>query len=174
MTSHRIMPGPVSDALYALVRDFLFDEAALLDGRRYSEWYALLTPDIEYRIAAPATRFADSEAKEILILDDRAADIAQRMKQISAPNLTYCENPSPVIRRFVSNIRVRGASVPDEFLVESYVLVCRSGGTLGQSFTFSAARRDTLRQRDGAFGLARRNALLDQAVLTAPNFATFL
>lgn len=165
---------PVDEATYASVRNFLFDEAALLDSRRYTDWFALLTPDIQYRVAAHATRFIGTEPKEVLILDDRATDIELRIRQISSPNLTYTENPAPLMRRFVSNIQVRTEFAPDEFAVESYLLMCRNGGTLGEAFTYSLVRRDTLRRADGGLRLASRHALLDQTVMASPNIATFV
>jgi hypothetical protein len=38
------------DSIHGEVVDFLVDEAALLDDDRYTEWLALLAPDVEYRI----------------------------------------------------------------------------------------------------------------------------
>jgi 3-phenylpropionate/cinnamic acid dioxygenase small subunit len=165
---------PVSEATYAAIRDFLFAEASMLDNRRYVEWFALLTPDIRYRITAHSTRSAGTEAKEVVILDDAAAEIELRVKQISTPNLTYSENPAPLMRRFVSNIRVQGGPGANDFAVESYLLMCRNGGALSESFTYPIVRRDTLRRVDGTLRIARRHALLDQTLIGTSNLATFV
>lgn len=162
----------VNETTYAEVRDFLFNEAAILDGRRYIEWLALLTPDIRYRVASHSARMVGSPPVEVLILDDRATDVETRVKQISTPHLTYTENPAPLLRRFVSNLRVHATS-PNEYGVESYLLMCRNGGALAESYTYSVVRQDTLRRVDGALRLARRNALLDQTLIGTPNLATF-
>jgi 3-phenylpropionate/cinnamic acid dioxygenase small subunit len=165
---------PVDEAAYARIRDFLFNEAALLDQRRYADWFGLLTSDIRYRVAAHATRAAGAEPKEVLILDDAAADIEVRLKQISNPNLTYSENPAPLMRRFVNNIRVQPGTAPDEFVVESYVLMYRNGGTMAEPFISSIVRRDIVRRVDGALRLASRIAHLDQTVIAMPNLASFV
>ncbi len=165
---------PVSETTYAQIRDFLFNEAALLDARRYSDWFRLLTPDIRYRVASHATYLVGTEPKEVLILDDQAGDIELRVKQISTPNLTYTENPAPLMRRFVSNIRIQAGSAVDSYSVESYLLMCRSGGALNETFTFSAVRRDVINRVDGELRLTKRETLIDQTVMTNPNFPTFV
>jgi 3-phenylpropionate/cinnamic acid dioxygenase small subunit len=165
---------PVDERDYASVRDFLFHEAELLDERRYSEWQALLTSDIRYRVTAHIAQPPNEDPKEVLILNDRAAEIEIRIKQISSPNLTYAENPASLMRRFVSNIRVRSAVVTGEFSVNSYVLVYRNGGTIAEPFTYSIARSDIVRRVKGALHLASRTARLDQTVIGIPNLATFV
>jgi 3-phenylpropionate/cinnamic acid dioxygenase small subunit len=164
----------VQEQDYAAVRDFLFHEAALLDERRYGEWQALLTSDIRYRVASHATQPANAEPKEVLILNDGLAEIDIRIKQVSTPNLTYAENPAPLMRRFVSNIRVAPGAAAHEFRAHSYVLVYRNGGTMAESFTYAVARRDVLRRIEGGLRLASRTARLDQTVIGMPNLSTFV
>ena len=44
------------------VEQFLYHEAALLDARRFDEWYALLADDLEYWMPVRSTRsLADVE-----------------------------------------------------------------------------------------------------------------
>jgi 3-phenylpropionate/cinnamic acid dioxygenase small subunit len=166
--------APVSEADYAAIRDFLFDEAALLDDRRYPDWLALLEPDISYRVAAHVVRAAGTGPKEVLVLDDRIADIEMRVKQLSTPNLTYAENPPPLFRRFVSNIRVKTGEQPNEYSTHSYLLMYRDGGTMPAPFVYSLVRRDTLRRIDGALRIAGRIAHLDQSIIGSANLSTFV
>lgn len=164
----------ISETEYASVRDFLFDEAALLDARRYLDWFGTLTPDLSYQISARVTRAAEAEPQEFPILSDTAEDVETRVKQLSNPRLTFADNPPPFMRRFVGNIRVRRGTAASELSVDSNLLMCRSGGGTNESHTFAVERRDTLRWVDGALRLACRRAYLDQSVISSPNFPTFV
>jgi Ring hydroxylating beta subunit len=48
--------GPVPLELRVAVQDFLIEEAELLDSRRFEEWLALFTDDVEYRVPVRTTR----------------------------------------------------------------------------------------------------------------------
>ena len=56
----------------------------------------------------------------------------------------------------------------------SYLLITRSRFNFSEYDLISAERRDVLRQDGASFKLARREIILDQAVLGTPNLAIFL
>ena len=170
-----LSPQPAAgEAEYRTVREFLFDEAALLDNRRYQEWFGMLAADLKYQIWARVIRAAEAEPQDFPILTDALGDVETRIKQLSNPRLTFADNPPPFMRRFVGNIRVRHGSVASELSVASYLMMCRSGGGTNESHIFAVERQDTLRWVDGALRLASRRAYLDQAVISSPNFPTFV
>jgi 3-phenylpropionate/cinnamic acid dioxygenase small subunit len=164
----------VAELHYTDIREFLFCEAELLDTRRYDKWFALLAPEIEYRVVARVVRSASAEAREFLVLDDRQVDIKTRIDQISNPKLTFAENPAPFTRRFVSNIRATSNSTSDVFSVESYLLLYRKDASVSEPYLISAVRRDLLRQVAGELRLVKRQVRLDQSVIASANLATFL
>jgi 3-phenylpropionate/cinnamic acid dioxygenase small subunit len=164
----------VAEPQYADIREFLFFEAELLDARHYDKWFALLAPDIEYRVAARIVRAASAEPGEFLVLDDRQVDIKTRIAQISNPKLTYAENPAPFTRRFVSNIRATTNPVSDLFKVSSSILLYRKDASVSEPHLISAVRHDLLRGVGGELRLVKRNVSLDQSVVASANLATFL
>lgn len=158
---------------YSRVCEFLFEEADLLDRRRYLEWLELLAPDIHYRVVAGANGLGFSDAYQFPIFDDHAVDLKLRVHQISDPNLTHAENPAPLTRRFISNVRVASGEAAGEFEVSSYILLYRNGGTINEQFLYSGVRRDLLRAEGASFRIARREVALDCSVMTSPNISSF-
>jgi len=73
----------------------------------------------------------------------------------------------------VSNVRVTDLG-SDEFLAQSYLLMFRSRGDVQPPDFVSAERTDRIRRVDGALRLARREIVVDEAVLRTQNLALFL
>lgn len=86
------------------VEDFLFEEAALLDEWRLSEWLALFTEDATYSI--PPTDAPGSEPDDTLFLiADDLFRLRSRVEQLEGKT-TWSESPRSRTRRIVSNVRV--------------------------------------------------------------------
>jgi 3-phenylpropionate/cinnamic acid dioxygenase small subunit len=68
---------------------------------------------------------------------------------------------------------VSASSNPDEFDVQSYILVYRNRGNSPEGDLFSGKRQDLLRNINGQWRLAKRTILLDQAVVGARNLSIF-
>ncbi len=164
----------VAETTYAEVRDFLFDEAALLDDRRYEDWFALLTQEIEYRVVGKLVRAASAPPQEFVVLDDRLVDIRMRINQISNPKLTFAENPAPFTRRSINNIRVKSNAAADRYCVDSNLLMYRQDAAVRDPYLISAARRDILCRSGDALRIAKRDVHLDQSVVASANLPTFL
>lgn len=164
----------VAETTYAEIRDFLYEEAALLDDRRYEEWFVLLTQEIEYRVFGKLVRAASAPPLEFVVLDDRLADIRMRINQISNPKLTFAENPAPFTRRSINNIRVKASPTDDRYCVESNLLMYRQDAAMRDPYLISAARRDILCRSGDALRIAKRNVHLDQSVVASANLPTFL
>ena len=164
----------VAETTYAEVRDFLFEEAALLDDRRYEDWFALLTPEIEYRVVGKVVRAASAPPREFVVLDDRLVDIRMRIDQIANPKLTFAENPAPVTRRSINNIRVKSSPAGERYCVDSNLLMYRQDAAARDPYLISAARRDILCRSGDALRIGNRDVHLDQSTVASANLPTFL
>jgi 3-phenylpropionate/cinnamic acid dioxygenase small subunit len=164
----------VAETTYAEIRDFLYEEAALLDDRRYENWFALLTQEIEYRVLGKVVRAASAPPLEFTVLDDRLADIRMRINQISNPKLTFAENPAPFTRRSINNIRAKSSPMADRYCVDSNLLMYRQDAAAREPYLISAARRDILLRSGDALRIAKRDVHLDLSVVASANLPTFL
>lgn len=166
--------GAVGDADYVAVQRFLHHEAALLDGRDYQRWFALLTDDIVYQVSAQVARDAEAGVLDYTIVDEGSESLKLRVDQISDPKLTRAENPPSMTRRFVSNFQVGAAASPDTFVVDTNLLVYRFRATAPDGGFYVGERRDVLRRIDGALRLARRNVRLDHTTLVDGSLSILL
>jgi len=164
------------DVTYREIVEFLMREAELLDDRRFEEWMEILTEDIYYRVPIRTSRERD-EASEFLAesawFSENWKALQMRTKRLASKG-TLSEDPPSRTRHFISNIRLREASGPNEIAVKSNLLVYRSRGDSVQYDLFSGERRDVLRRVNGSWKLARRDILLDQAVLGAQDLSIIL
>ena len=95
--------APTDVSLRARVEEFLYAEAALLDGWRLDDWYALFTEDSRYVVPALDRNDLDPDSSLTLIDDsnDRLSGRVVRLKSRRA----HREFPWSVTRRIVGNVR---------------------------------------------------------------------
>ncbi len=159
-------------ALYGEIVEFLYREADLLDGNRFSEWLALFTPDIRYDMPVRTTQFLSSGQgfQEVAFIDDNFQSLRTRVRRLET-DTAWAETPPSRTRHFVSNVLVRAGSQANEYAVSVNFIVTRSRGDQGYQF-FTGRREDTLRREtDGRIHIARRRILVDQTVITATNLS---
>ena len=93
-----------SDITRSEVEEFLYEEAALLDGWRLNEWLALLTDDAIYQI--PSTDAPDSHAhNSLFLIADDATRIKARVKRLNDTE-AHAEFPRSRTRRMIANVRI--------------------------------------------------------------------
>lgn len=104
MTAAPAAGATVDPALKARVEDFLYAEAALLDGWQLDDWFALFTEDSRYVVPALDRPDLDPDSSLTLIDDshDRLSGRVVRLKSRRA----HREFPWSVTRRIVGNVRV--------------------------------------------------------------------
>lgn len=176
----------MSDATPGEVREierFLYDEAYLLDERRFDEWLALFTDDARYRMptrraVAKSTvnaRVSVEEelagAHELAWFDETKATLAVRVMRLKG-GIAWAEDPPSRTRRFVTNVCVDPGDVAGEHRVRSYFLLHRTRHQVERE-AFAGRRQDLLRRVDGRLRIARREIVLDEAVLCSPNLSVF-
>jgi len=167
---------PITSELYLAVCQFLYHEAELLDGNRLDEWLALLAADVVYQMPVRLTRersAASDVSHDMYYFDETRTTLQTRIARLKT-DFAWAEDPPSRTRHCVSNVRVAPGAAPDELAVRSYLLLYRNRGDDPGHDLLAAERTDVWRRVDGAWRLARRCILLDQANLGTRNLAIFL
>jgi 3-phenylpropionate/cinnamic acid dioxygenase small subunit len=165
------------------VEDFLYQEAELLDERRYDEWLDLFTEDTHYWMPMRRNVPADEPEREftragtdVNWFDEGKDTLTRRVRQIRT-GVHWAEEPPSRICHMVSNVQIVGAvgegSPPAEVEVRSRFLVYRNRVET-ETDLLVGKREDVLRRVDGRWRIARRKVILDQSVLLAKNLTFFL
>ena len=162
----------VGSPSYSAIVEWLFQEASLLDNRRYEEWLTLLAPEIDYRmpvrkaVLAKDGRGFDDESGFFI---ENYASLATRVGRL-ATEQAWSDQPVSRTRHFVSNVLATrsngGYDVSTAFLVTRI----RSDSPYD---IFTGERNDRLVGEDGEMKLAKRTIYLDQTVLRSHNLSFF-
>jgi 3-phenylpropionate/cinnamic acid dioxygenase small subunit len=164
------------------VEAFLYQEAELLDERRYEEWLALFTDDAHYFMPMRRNVPRDEPEREftragldVNWFDEGKDTLTRRVKQILT-GVHWAEEPPSRICHMISNVQVLAASPagpsPAEVSVKSRFLVYRNRVETETDFLVGK-REDLLRRVNGGWKIARRTIILDQSVLLAKNLTVF-
>ena len=174
-------------ALHHEISQFLFREARLLDEERYDDWLALFTEDVHYWVPGVENRLRRDQTGTIntdhmAFFDDNHLDLSRRVARYNT-STAWAEDPATRHFHLVSNIEIEqdagadgpGAPAPgpDEYVVHSLLLNYRNRSQDEQD-VITARRRDVLRRTGDGLRIARRRAVLGQAVLLSKNINTFL
>lgn len=147
-------------SLRDLVEEFLYHEAALLDGWRLDEWLALFTADGRYLV--PTTDLPDGDPrKDLVFIDDDMVRLRARVERLKSRH-GHREYPSSRTRRFISNIRFKAED--EGILVTSSFLVYRF--RLGEAGPYVGWYEHELKRVDGELKIQHRKAVLDQEALS--------
>lgn len=169
---------PIGSPVYNQILQFLYVEARLLDETRLKEWGDTLAQDLIYtaplRETRPVSQQAASVVRTMQHYHDDWRSVMGRIVRLTGTKSAWAEDPPSRTRRLVTNVLVEATDKPGEYSVRSYLLVTRSRFNFDEFDLISAERRDVLRVDGESFKLARREILLDQAVLGTPNLAIFL
>jgi len=164
------------------VEAFLYQEAELLDERRYEEWLDLFTDDAHYFMPMRRNVPHDEPEREftragldVNWFDEGKDTLTRRVKQILT-GVHWAEEPPSRICHMISNVQVLAASPagpsPAEVSVKSRFLVYRNRVETETDFLVGK-REDLLRRVNGGWKIARRKIILDQSVLLAKNLTVF-
>src|SRR5262245_39603844 len=142
------------------VEDFLYQEAALLDGWHLDEWLTLFTVDARYIV--PTTDLPDGDPrKELVFIDDDMVRLRARVERLKSRN-GHREFPWSRTRRFITNVRVKRLE-GDEILVTSSFLVYRF--RMGDTSPYVGWYEHRLKQLDGKLKIYNKRAVLDMEAL---------
>ena len=175
MTAAKPKPLPYTDPAHQAAHQFLVEEAALLDTADYAGWLDLLCEDIRYLMPVRVTTARGAGFDSLADMGHFDEDMYALRKRVQrlATDHAWTEDPPSRTRHFITNIRTfpngRG-----ELRVESSLLLFRSRGDTREPDLVSAGRTDLLRETAAGLRLARREILVDEAVLRTQNLAVFL
>lgn len=168
----------VGSPLYNEILEFLYDEAEMLDNVRLGEWAELLAADIEYnvplRLTKPMRQQDGTVIRTVQHMHDNHASLMLRVRRITDTRSAWGEDPPSRTRRMVSNVRVHRTDKPDEYKVQSYLMLTRSRFDFDYFDLIPCDRHDVLRKQGGTFQLARREVIIDQSVIGTPNLGIIL
>jgi p-cumate 2,3-dioxygenase beta subunit len=152
------------------VEDFLYEEAALLDGWKLDEWLALLTHDATYRV--PSNDQPESEVGSALFtIADDIRRIRARVERLKDPH-AHAEFPPSRTRRMINNVRIAGIE-GGEIKVEANFIVHRfRRGDDDREYV--GRYRYRLVFAEGAFKIKNREAILDRMELGALGTVSFI
>ncbi len=173
-------PLPYADPAHQAAHQFLVEEAALLDAADYAGWLGLLCDDIRYLMPVRVTTARGAGFDTLADMGHFDEDLYALRKRVQrlATDHAWTEDPPSRTRHFVTNVRTFPSSPSPnggvEFRVESAVLLFRSRGDTREADLVSAGRTDVLRETPAGLRLARREILVDEAVLRTQNLAVFL
>ena len=157
------------------VEQFLYEEAALLDARRYRDWLALLADDIHYWMPIRRTvTLADIDREftkqgDMAFFDDDRELLEMRVKKLEAGS-AWSEDPPSRSRHFVTNVRITGVE-GDEVTVDVCFHLYRTR-LESEVDSWIGRRTDVLRRHGASFRLAKRHLFLDQTLIRSSNMST--
>lgn len=174
------------ESYYALRRDieeFFYDEAELIDNRRFTEWLDMLHEDLRYFMPMRHNvKFGQHEERENTKEDEGISwfnedkwTVGKRVEQILT-GVHYAEEPLSRTTHMITNVQVLEAT-PDAAGATQVRTSCRFLTYLNrvedETYFFVGKRYDTLVKDEGDWKVLHRRILLDQNVLQAKNLSTF-
>ena len=165
------------------IEEFLYQEADLLDQRRFREWLDLLAEDLVYfmpirrnvKFGQHAEKENTRQGEGISWFDEDKWTLGKRVDQILT-GVHYAEEPLSRVTHMVSNVRLLDVQPsvddPHEVTVGCRFLVFQNRVEYEQ-YTFIGRRTDVLRRHGDTWLIARRELILEQNVLLAKNLSIF-
>ncbi|NDZ11898.1 3-phenylpropionate dioxygenase [Variovorax sp. WS11] len=165
------------------VEEFLFDEANLLDERRFKEWVDTLAEDLEYfmpmtfnvKFGEHVARENTTREKHMSWFNEGKWTLTKRAEQILT-GVHWAEEPLSRVCRLVTNVQLTGIATneagEEEVSVSSRFLIYQNRCEHEQYF-FVGDRRDVIRRTASGWQLAKREIQIHQNVLLAKNLTVF-
>jgi 3-phenylpropionate/cinnamic acid dioxygenase small subunit len=165
------------------IEDFLYQEADLLDQRRFKEWLELLAEDLVYfmpirrnvKFGQHAEHENTRQGEGISWFDEDKWTLTKRVEQILT-GVHYAEEPLSRVTHMVSNVRLLDVS-PSVEDARDVTVGCRflvyQNRVEYETTTFVGRRTDRLRRVGASWQIARRELILEQNVLLAKNLSVF-
>lgn len=164
------------EPVYNQIMQFLIEEAYLLDDGHFKQWLELLEDDMMLTMPVRQTmsrKRGDGTARNSYwLFDDKEALTFKAERYLG--DSAWADDPPSRLRRLITNLRVQQTGNPNEYLAQSYLLLQRSTSNQHHFAPFSARRDDILHKTAKGWRIAKRNILVDQAVIGQPNLGFVL
>ncbi|AHC51438.1 aromatic-ring-hydroxylating dioxygenase subunit beta [Sulfolobus acidocaldarius SUSAZ] len=148
--------------------NFLYQEAEMLDERKYKDWFSLLTDDVNYKVYL--VDFT-SNAELIPILDEDKVSLERRVNRLFVET-AWAENPPSHTMRTVSNIMIIDRK-DRSYIVKSNLIFYRDRGDLSPEMIF-ARRKDEIVKDNERFKIRYREVIIQDTILKARNLSFIL
>jgi p-cumate 2,3-dioxygenase beta subunit len=120
------------DVTRAQLEDFLYEEAALLDAWKLTEWFALFVPGARY-LVPPAGSDDDADpATTLFYVADDYHRLGERVKRLGKKT-AHVEFPHSRCRRVVTNVRLLDGT-NDDFRATSNFVTYRSKRNVTETY----------------------------------------
>lgn len=165
------------------IEEFLYDEANMLDERRFQDWLPTLAEDLRYfmpmeynvKFGEHATRELTKREKHMSWFNEGKWTLTKRAEQILT-GVHWAEEPLSRVCRLVSNVQLTGIETNDagelEVDTSSRFLLYQNRCEYEQYF-FVGDRLDRIRRTADGWKLAQREIRIHQNVLLAKNLTVF-
>jgi 3-phenylpropionate/cinnamic acid dioxygenase small subunit len=165
------------------IEEFLYDEANLLDERRFKEWVDTLAEDLRYfmpmeynvKYGEHATRELTNREQHMSWFNEGKWTLAKRAEQIMT-GVHWAEEPLSRVCRMVSNVQLSAIDTNTagelEVDVTSRFLIYQNRCEYEQYY-FVGDRIDRIRRTSDGWKLAKREVRIHQNVLLAKNLTVF-
>lgn len=167
----------INSPLYNEILEFFYDEAELLDTLQLRQWGETLTSDIEYnlpiRLTRPGRLQDQTVVRTVQHMHESHGSLMVRIMRITDTKSAWGEDPPSRTRRLVTNVRVYKTNKDNEYKVQSYLLVTRNRFDCDEFDLIPCERHDIIRRDGSQLKLARREIIVDQAVIGTPNLGIF-
>jgi len=165
------------------IEDFLYEEADLLDQRRFEDWLGLLSDDLHYfmpirrnvQFGGHDERENTRAGRDISWFDEDKWTLTKRVEQILT-GIHWSEEPLSRVCHLVTNIRLTAVRPSPAAAAQVEVgsrFIVYQNRVETETYLFAGRRNDLLRREPDGWRLARREILLDQNVLLAKNLTVF-
>jgi benzoate/toluate 1,2-dioxygenase subunit beta len=134
--------------------EILFEEARVLDARRYDEWFAMLTDDAIYWV--PCNGEGIDPNREISLVYDDHARLRDRIDRLNS-GVAHAQSPPSKTCRLISNIQIQQEAADTAAVTSAFFLY-----ELRQSRQriFAGRYHHRLRFEDGLWKIGWKKAVL--------------
>ncbi len=165
------------------LEEHLYDEAEMLDQRRFKEWLDTLSDDLVYfmpmtynvKFGEHAAREKTGFEKDMSWFNEGKWTLTKRAEQILT-GVHWAEEPLSRLCRLVTNVQITGISTnsigQQEVAVRSRFVTYQNRCEY-EEYYFTGKRNDVYRREGDAWKLVRREIDLGQTVLLAKNLTMF-
>jgi len=175
LTGLSFIQSRVSEVERTALRDFLYQEARLLDTQNPKAWLDLLASDIHYYMPSQPSLYRrqlekTSTQKKLALYDDNLDMLQRRITRMIHPTAWSEDPPNRTVRQ-VTNIEVLkqvDAGPEKSWEVFSCIAIYRSRNESDHDLIF-ARRKDLICLQPEGLRLSKRNITLSQNTLLSKN-----
>jgi p-cumate 2,3-dioxygenase beta subunit len=143
------------------VEEFLYREAALLDGWQLQEWLALFTSDASYHVPVVGTPAQVTPDNTLFYIADDAPRLRERVLRLEKKG-AHVEWPRSRTRHMVTNVLI-DAREGEELLASAAFAVHRFRN--GQADIYVGSYRYRLLSQEGSLRIREKRCMLDMDAL---------